>query len=121
MPRWAVADLIAKSLHARGLVDSPVAQIWASDQMAAEHLGFPVQHVRAMGTAEYIFHFSIQCQLADDQYRGALVSVNPFRLGWQPKWDEKKLLESIDDEVQAVLELDTVETTVFNTLMPSKD
>jgi hypothetical protein len=42
---------LASALYARGLVEEPTAQIWPSDEMAAENLGFPVLYVRAMGTA----------------------------------------------------------------------
>ncbi|KAJ4364960.1 hypothetical protein N0V83_008576 [Neocucurbitaria cava] len=98
-PWWDVMDGIAKSLHARGLVDEDRVQVWQSDKMAAEYLGFPELYVRAMGTST-----------------GELVPVNANRLGWEPKWDKERFLESIDDEVQAVLELDTVKATVFDAL-----
>lgn len=52
VPWWAVMERIAESLHARGLVAEPKVQIWPSDKMAAEYLGFPVRHVRAMGAAK---------------------------------------------------------------------
>ncbi|KAI0384227.1 NAD(P)-binding protein [Hypomontagnella monticulosa] len=104
-PWWDVMQGIAKALYARGLVSEPEPQVWPSYEMAADVLSFPRQHIRAMGTAS-----------------GELVPVNAYKLGWQPKWDQKKFLESVDDEVQAVLELDTVKTTVFDTLLNiSKD
>ena len=46
-----------------------------------------------------------------------MVAVNAYKLGWEPKWDEKRSLECMDDEVVAVLELDTVKTSVFNALL----
>ena len=46
-----------------------------------------------------------------------MVAVNAYKIGWKPKWDENRSLECMDDEVVAVLELDTVETSVFSTLL----
>ena len=42
---------IADLLYTRGLVDEPEPRVWPNYEMAAEHLGFPPQHVRAMGTS----------------------------------------------------------------------
>ena len=42
---------LAEALYARGLVAEPKAQIWPSDEMAAEYLGFPALFVRIMGTS----------------------------------------------------------------------
>jgi hypothetical protein len=50
---------------------------------------------------------------------GQIVPVNAYKIGWQPKWDEERYLGSMDDEVLAVQELDTVKATVFDTLMNS--
>lgn len=49
-PWYDVMQRIAKGLHARGLVMEPEPQIWPSDEMAAEYLGFPPLLVRAMCT-----------------------------------------------------------------------
>lgn len=43
--------------------------------------------------------------------------VNAYQLGWTPKWDEQRFLESLGDEVQAVLELPAIEATVFDILL----
>jgi hypothetical protein len=48
---------------------------------------------------------------------GDMVAVNAYKIGWKPKWDEKRFLECMDDEVVAVLELDTVKVSVFNALL----
>ncbi|KAH8200806.1 hypothetical protein TruAng_005043 [Truncatella angustata] len=100
VPWWNVMQRIAESLHARGLVKSSQTQIWPSYKMAAEYLNFPLAHVRAMGASS-----------------GEFGPINAYRLGWQPKWDEKKFLENMDDEVSAVQELDTVDTTIFHELL----
>jgi hypothetical protein len=47
------------------------------------------------------------------------VPANAYALGWQPKWDKERFLESMDDEIRAVLELDTVKATLFDSLLPS--
>ncbi|KAF2238758.1 hypothetical protein EV356DRAFT_528666 [Viridothelium virens] len=94
---WAVMERLAKALHARGLVMEPKPEVWPSDDIAAEYLGFQRRHIRAIGTSS-----------------GQLVPVNAYRLGWQPKWDEETFLASLDDEIQAVQELDTVKSTVFD-------
>ncbi|KAI0149688.1 NAD(P)-binding protein [Hypoxylon sp. NC0597] len=98
-PWWEVMQRLADALYARGLVAEPKVQVWPSYEMAAEVLGFPRQHIRAIGTSS-----------------GQLIPVNAYRLGWQPKWDQEKFLESMDDEVQAVLELDTVKPTLFDSM-----
>ncbi|KAI2628092.1 NAD(P)-binding protein [Hypomontagnella submonticulosa] len=105
VPWWDVMQRIAEVLYASGLVTEPKPQVWPSDDMAADYLGFPRAHIRAMGT-----------------FSGQLVPVNAYKLGWQPKWDQEKFLASIDDEVQAVRELDSVKPTVFEAILaPSKD
>ena len=48
---WDVMQRLAEALHARGLVVEPQAEIWPSDEIAAEYLGFPRLYVRAMGTS----------------------------------------------------------------------
>ncbi|OKL63856.1 hypothetical protein UA08_01113 [Talaromyces atroroseus] len=97
---WEFMQRLAECLHARGLVRKPRAETWPSDEVAADYLGFPRLYVRAMGTSS-----------------GDLVPVNAYQLGWQPEWDEKRFIESVDDEVQAVLELDTVKSTLFDTVL----
>lgn len=48
------------------------------------------------------------------------MAVNGYKLGWQPKWTQEMFLESIDDEVQDVLELDTAQpSSLFTTLLSS--
>jgi hypothetical protein len=50
-------------------------------------------------------------------FSGDMIAVNAYEIGWKPKWDEKRFLESMDDEVVAVIELDTVKASVFNDLL----
>ncbi|KAF3800210.1 hypothetical protein GCG54_00003738 [Colletotrichum gloeosporioides] len=103
VPWWDVMDRIAVAMHARGLVDEPMTKVWPSYDVAADTLGFPRLYIRAMGTSN-----------------GELVAVNGYKLGWQPKWTQEMFLESIDDEVNDVLELDTAQTSsLFTTLLPS--
>ncbi|VUC22173.1 unnamed protein product [Clonostachys rosea] len=98
-PWWEVMERLAQSMHARGLVSEPTAKVWPSYEVAAEHTGFPLIFIRAIGTSN-----------------GDLVPVNGPKIGWQPKWTEKMYLDSIDDEVQAVLDLDTVKMTLWDSL-----
>ncbi|KAI4863797.1 NAD(P)-binding protein [Hypoxylon rubiginosum] len=101
-PWWAIMQRLAEALYARGLVDEPKTQIWPSYDVAAESLGFPRVYMKAIGTSS-----------------GQLVAVNAYRLGWQPKWDEERFLDSMDDEVQSVLELDTVKPSLFDPVSTS--
>ncbi|KAM5349180.1 hypothetical protein ACJ41O_009003 [Fusarium nematophilum] len=103
-PWWKVMDDLAEGLYSRGLVSEPKVHVWPSYDEAADSLGFPRQYVRAIGTSS-----------------GELVPVNAYKLGWKPKWDEKRFLDSLDDEIQAVQELDTVKMTLFDTLILAKE
>jgi hypothetical protein len=48
---------------------------------------------------------------------GGLEPVNPHRLGWEPSWNEQAFLEKADEEVQAVIDLDTIRTGIFDKLL----
>ncbi|KAM0424376.1 hypothetical protein ACHAPT_010524 [Fusarium lateritium] len=98
-PWWKVMDGLAEGLYSRGLVTEPKAQMWSGYDEAADNLGFPRLYVRAIGTSS-----------------GRLVPENAFKLGWQPKWDEKRFLDSLDDEIKAVQQLDTVKMSLFDSL-----
>lgn len=119
---WSIMDGIAKAMHRRGLVKEPTAQVWPSHEMAAESLQFPVKYVRVMGPNELVHpiistfekYLTRQPDLSAD-----VIPVNTQSLGWQPKWDEKRFLQSLDQEVQDVLDFDTVKPTLFNTVMSS--
>ncbi|KAF2877675.1 hypothetical protein BDV95DRAFT_602040 [Massariosphaeria phaeospora] len=95
-PQYLVMDLLARGLHERGLVSSPTARVWPSYDAAAKALGWPALYIKAMGT-----------------FSGELIPVNPGKVGWRPQWDEKRFLENIDEEIDAVKELDTVKSTLF--------
>ncbi|KPM41084.1 hypothetical protein AK830_g5461 [Neonectria ditissima] len=103
-PTWKLMAELAKGLHSRGLVDTPEVHVWPSHDAGADGLGFPRRFIRAMAMSS-----------------GEMVPVNAYKLGWKPKWDEEKFLGSIDDEIQAVQELDTVKMSIFDSLMPSSD
>ncbi|CAG9986513.1 unnamed protein product [Clonostachys byssicola] len=100
LPWWKTMERIAAGLHARGLVTTPTAQVWPSWEEAAEQLKWPVQHIHAMGAAT-----------------GQQVAVNPYLLGWQPKWNQKRFLDSIDDEIQAALDDKPLKSTLFDTIL----
>ncbi|RDW86003.1 hypothetical protein BP5796_04328 [Coleophoma crateriformis] len=100
---WDTMQRLAEALYARGLVTAPKVEVWPSDEMAAEYLGFPRPFVRAMGTKN-----------------PQLVPIKTYELGWQPKWDEERFLGSLDDEIQAVLESDPVKNIFSHTLVSGK-
>lgn len=43
--------------------------------------------------------------------------MNPYNIGWKPKWGEKEFMDSLDDEIADVLELDTVKASIFDSLL----
>jgi hypothetical protein len=47
--------------------------------------------------------------------------VNAYKLGWEPKWDEKRFLDSMEEEIQATLDHDTVKATIFDSILPSSN
>ncbi|CRG90930.1 hypothetical protein PISL3812_07977 [Talaromyces islandicus] len=98
-PWWEVMQRLAKGLYARGLVSEPDVHTWPSDKMAAEYLQLPLLYIRPMGTSS-----------------GDLVPINAYRLGWEPKWTMERFLDSMDDEIQAVLDLDKGQTSIFGVL-----
>ncbi|KAH6986376.1 hypothetical protein BKA56DRAFT_670540 [Ilyonectria sp. MPI-CAGE-AT-0026] len=91
---WDLMQRFAEQLHALGLVEEPKTQTWPSDEMAAASLGVPPMIARIMGT---------HCT--------PLIPVNAYQVGWQPRWNEKMLLDSVDQEIQDVLEADNVKVT----------
>ncbi|KAI1459922.1 NAD(P)-binding protein [Annulohypoxylon moriforme] len=98
-PWWEIMQRLADGLYARGLVTEPKVQVWPSYNVAAEQLGFPRQYVRAIGTSS-----------------GDIVPVKGKQLGWKPQWTQQMFLESMDDEIRDVLELDTIKPTLFDSL-----
>lgn len=45
---------------------------------------------------------------------GNQVTVNAYKhLDWQPEWDEKRFLASIEEEIDDALKFDTITPTVF--------
>ncbi|KAI0428422.1 hypothetical protein F5Y09DRAFT_288621 [Xylaria sp. FL1042] len=96
---WNIADSLASALHARGLVTEPTAKIWPSDDMAAEALELPRQYVRLMHTARVTIDYE-----------------NGYPLGWQPKWNQQRLLASMDEEIAATLRHDKGKTSLFDAL-----
>ncbi|RSM08477.1 hypothetical protein CDV31_008114 [Fusarium ambrosium] len=98
-PWWKVMDGLAEGLYSRGLVTEPKVQVWPSYDEAADTMGFPRLYMQAIGTSS-----------------GHLISKNPLKLGWKPKWDEKRFLDSLNEEVEAVQQLDTVKMSLFDSL-----
>ncbi|KAF4972347.1 hypothetical protein FSARC_1069 [Fusarium sarcochroum] len=103
-PWWAVMDKIAKALYARGLINDPTPQIWENNDIAADSLGFPRLYIKGIGMSN-----------------GDLIPVNAQELGWSPAWNEEKFLDSMDDEIRDVQELDTVKMSLFDSLVSKQD
>ena len=55
--------------------------------------------------------------ISDRSISGGLQPINAYRLGWQPKWDEKMFLNRADEEVQAILDGNTTRTSIFEKVM----
>jgi hypothetical protein len=99
-PWHKTMDRLAEALYKRGLVSTPNTAIWPSYEAAAEQLGWPPQLARAMATTA-----------------GDLVAVQAYKeLGWQPVWTEQMYLDSMDEEIDGVLEHDKFEPTLYNAL-----
>jgi hypothetical protein len=102
-PTHALMDRIATALYKRGLVIDTSVKTWPNYTLAAEALALPELYIKAM------------CMSTGD-----LIPVNPYKIGWKPEWDEKRCLASIDDQVQAALDLDTVKASRYDTLLTSE-
>lgn len=120
---WETCQRLAEALYNRGLVAEPKVEVWPSDEMAAKCLGFPPAYVRMMGTSRSVppFISRLMGRQSNEQFSGEFVSVNAYRLGWKPRWDKKRFLENIDDEVAAVLEQQELKPSVFDSLMSSDE
>ncbi|KAK1983626.1 hypothetical protein LZ30DRAFT_713824 [Colletotrichum cereale] len=103
MSWWKVMSAIAQALYDRGLVKDMEPQVWSSYNAAADELGWPRAYIRGMGASS-----------------PKLVPLNAYKLGWKPEWDESRFMDSIDDEVQSALDLDTGATSLYDSLQASK-
>ncbi|WQF88868.1 Putative NAD-dependent epimerase/dehydratase, NAD(P)-binding domain superfamily [Colletotrichum destructivum] len=103
MSWWKVMSAIARALHSRGLVKDLEPQFWPSYDTAADELGWPRAYIRGMGASS-----------------PQLIPRNADKIGWKPEWDESRFMESIDDEVQDALDLDTGTTSLYDSVQASK-
>ncbi|KAF8859153.1 NAD(P)-binding protein [Acephala macrosclerotiorum] len=94
---WAALDHIAMALYARGLVNDPKARIWPSDAVAAESLHCPMQFL-------HILYNSSSKSIAENRYK----------LGWKPTWNKEEFLQSMDDEIQAVVESNGAKSSLLD-------
>ena len=117
---WDVLGRLAAVLHARGLVNEPSVQIWQSDEMAQEALGgMPIDFMHMIWIRRmYSPSVGYRCW-ADGECRTPINSVKAYEFGWQPVWDERRFLENMEDEVEAVQELDRVRSSIFDSLNPA--
>ncbi|KAK7409299.1 hypothetical protein QQX98_008539 [Neonectria punicea] len=118
MSSWVFMQRLAERMHALGLVTETNPRTWPSDEMAAESLGVPLQIVRIMGTHKYRSTFLTGVDVPNGEWRTnerrstELVPVNAYRLGWQPRWSETMLLDSVDDEIRSVQETDKAKAVI---------
>ena len=90
---------LASTLQARGLVTDTKINVWPSDEEAAGAMGVPATFVQLLWNS------------GED-----LVADNKGRLGWEPKWDKKRFLDRMDDEVQAVLDEGKAKSSLIDSL-----
>ncbi|CZR68672.1 uncharacterized protein PAC_18571 [Phialocephala subalpina] len=93
---------VAVALNARGLVTDSKARIWASDEVAAQALHIPL-------TFLHILYNSSSKSIAENKYK----------LGWEPKWNKERFLQSMDDEVQAVIEANGARSSLLDSVYNS--
>ncbi|PSN71717.1 NAD(P)-binding protein [Corynespora cassiicola Philippines] len=82
-----VHERLAAALHARGLVGSPEVKTWRSYDEASEKMGFPPEFVQMLWDGT--------CTMAPSRSQA---------IGWRPTRDGSYFMESIEDDIDAVLE-----------------
>ena len=45
-----------------------------------------------------------------------MTAEKPYQIGWQPKWDKKRFLTNIDDEIDAVVEEGQAKSSLIDSL-----
>ncbi|KAG4412740.1 hypothetical protein IFR04_014137 [Cadophora malorum] len=84
---WGVLGNLATKLHDRGLTKDSETNVWPSDEVAASALSIPLPYVRVLWDS------------------GLNVSTEKnVKLGWKPEWNENRMLLSLDDEIQSVID-----------------
>ncbi|KXS94225.1 hypothetical protein AC578_10919 [Pseudocercospora eumusae] len=103
-PSWKTNDELARLLLKKGLVDSAEVKTFASDEEAGEKMGIPAAVIGTM--------------LSNSGKN--MIAENPYKIGWKPKWDEQRYLESLEKEIDDALELEDVKPTLFQSLANPK-
>ncbi|KAF2019626.1 NAD(P)-binding protein [Aaosphaeria arxii CBS 175.79] len=96
---WEVAESLSGAAKARGLIADSTVEVWESDASAAEAMGVPEMFVQVLWNS------------GDE-----MIARRPFSLGWSPKWDRKRFIDNIDDEIAAVLELGEAKSSLVSSL-----
>ncbi|MBH1945714.1 hypothetical protein I5L01_16010, partial [Erythrobacter sp. YJ-T3-07] len=109
-------ERLAEALRQRGLVEVDKVKPWPSDKLAAESLGVPEQFLEALWKAGYVVAPTSSCRKCLISYRDNLTTTRAQNIGWQPKWDKKKFLDNIDDEIDAVLEHEKAKSSLIDSL-----
>jgi len=110
--RQRLSDKIANALHAKGLVDTPVSTPFGSIQEAADALIWGlIKVVGPVFGSKFVtlatFWLSKRCLFSRDHAssRGRAVRGRAT-LGWEPSHRDEDFLQTIDEQVQFVIEED---------------
>lgn len=57
--------------------------------------------------------------VSDFNSRENVIAENAYKIGWKPAWDKERFLESMDDEVEAVIELGKAKSSLIGSLFDS--
>ncbi|KAH7386207.1 hypothetical protein BKA64DRAFT_136350 [Cadophora sp. MPI-SDFR-AT-0126] len=86
---WDVLENLATALYGRGLIKDPEIHFWPSDEVAASALNIPLPYVRVLWDS------------------GLMVSTEKnTKIGWKPEWNKDRMLLSLEDEIQNVVDSD---------------
>ncbi|PVH79367.1 NAD(P)-binding protein [Cadophora sp. DSE1049] len=84
---WEVLENFATALYDRGLTKDRETHVWPSDEVAASALSIPLPYVRVLWDS------------------GLKVSTEKnTKLGWNPEWNKDRMLLSLEDEIQNVVD-----------------
>lgn len=45
-----------------------------------------------------------------------IIAEIPYRIGWKPEWNKERFLQSLDNEIDAVLELGKAKSSLIDSL-----
>lgn len=54
--------------------------------------------------------------MSDSRSSENIVCERVYNIGWKPNWNAERFLQNIDDEIEAVLELDRAKSSLIDSL-----